>query len=212
MTEVTARDISMDRYEIGHPSVERARAASEVGAAIAHQLSGPMTALLLYVGDLNRNSDRFPATDGESLSLKQIAANAFREAKRIGALIEQIGDASVAPLQTDATVSHGREVISWWSHTAAGGRGVTNGSDLSPAASANSSYALLTPREREVLSLVSQGLSNKEGAIRMEIGPRTFESHRARIMRKFKARNAADLVRMALQTPAVPADSGSAHA
>jgi DNA-binding CsgD family transcriptional regulator len=32
----------------------------------------------------------------------------------------------------------------------------------------------------------------------MQIGPRTFESHRARVMRKFGARNAADLVRMAL--------------
>jgi FixJ family two-component response regulator len=55
-----------------------------------------------------------------------------------------------------------------------------------------------TPRERQVLSHVSQGCFNKQGAIRMQIGPRTFESHRARVMRKFEARNAADLVRMAL--------------
>jgi DNA-binding CsgD family transcriptional regulator len=56
----------------------------------------------------------------------------------------------------------------------------------------------LTPREREVLGHVSQGCSNKQGALRMQIGPRTFESHRARLMRKLGARNAADLVRMAL--------------
>jgi FixJ family two-component response regulator len=32
---------------------------------------------------------------------------------------------------------------------------------------------------------------------RMQIGPRTFEGHRARVMWKFGAKNAADLVRMA---------------
>jgi DNA-binding CsgD family transcriptional regulator len=49
-----------------------------------------------------------------------------------------------------------------------------------------------------VLGHVSQGCSNKQGAIRMQIGPRTFESHRARVMRKLGAKNGADLVRMVL--------------
>ena len=57
----------------------------------------------------------------------------------------------------------------------------------------------LTRREREVLSLISEGCSNKQGALRMNISPRTFESHRAEAMRKLGARNTADLVRKALQ-------------
>jgi DNA-binding CsgD family transcriptional regulator len=56
----------------------------------------------------------------------------------------------------------------------------------------------LTRREREVLNLISEGCSNKEGALRMRISPRTFESHRAEAMRKLGARNTADLVRAAL--------------
>jgi len=56
----------------------------------------------------------------------------------------------------------------------------------------------LTKREREVLSLISEGYSNKQGALRMQISPRTFESHRAEAMRKLGARNTADLVRAAL--------------
>jgi len=36
----------------------------------------------------------------------------------------------------------------------------------------------------------------------MKIGPRTFESHRARIMKKYKVRNAADLVCTAPQSEA----------
>jgi DNA-binding CsgD family transcriptional regulator len=49
-----------------------------------------------------------------------------------------------------------------------------------------------------VLSLISEGYSNKQGALRMHISPRTFESHRAEAMRKLGARNTADLVRLAL--------------
>jgi len=67
----------------------------------------------------------------------------------------------------------------------------------------HSVLALLTPREREVLGYVSQGCSNKQGAARMQIGPRTFESHRARLMRKLGARNTADLVRMTLSDNSV---------
>ena len=60
-----------------------------------------------------------------------------------------------------------------------------------------------------MLHLISQGLTNKEGAFRLNIGPRTFESHRARIIRKFRAKNTADLVRMALQSTAAPTDNGN---
>jgi DNA-binding CsgD family transcriptional regulator len=60
----------------------------------------------------------------------------------------------------------------------------------------------LTKREREVLNLISEGCSNKQGALRMLISPRTFESHRAEAMRKLGARNTADLVRSALLDPA----------
>ena len=49
-----------------------------------------------------------------------------------------------------------------------------------------------------VLSLISEGYSNKQGALQMGISPRTFESHRAEAMRKLGARNTADLVRKAL--------------
>ena len=58
----------------------------------------------------------------------------------------------------------------------------------------------LTPREREVLGLISGGQSNKEAGRVLGISPRTIEVHRARIMEKLGAKNAADLVRIVLST------------
>ena len=57
---------------------------------------------------------------------------------------------------------------------------------------------LLTPREVEVLNEIAAGASNKEAGRTLGISPRTIEVHRARIMEKLGARNAADLVRIVL--------------
>jgi len=61
-----------------------------------------------------------------------------------------------------------------------------------------SGQALLTPREREVLAQIAAGASNKEAGRNLGISPRTIEVHRARIMEKIGARNAADLVHIVL--------------
>jgi two-component system, LuxR family, response regulator FixJ len=56
----------------------------------------------------------------------------------------------------------------------------------------------LTVREREVLGRIAQGASNKEAGRQLGISPRTIEVHRARIMEKLGAKNAADLMRIVL--------------
>ena len=60
----------------------------------------------------------------------------------------------------------------------------------------------LTPREREVAELIADGNSNKETGRRLGISPRTVELHRAHLMEKLGARNAADLVRIVLSRAA----------
>jgi FixJ family two-component response regulator len=57
--------------------------------------------------------------------------------------------------------------------------------------------SLLTPREREVLPLVAEGLPNKQAAAILGISGVTLQVHRGQIMRKMAARSFADLVRMA---------------
>ena len=56
----------------------------------------------------------------------------------------------------------------------------------------------LTRREREVLEQFTAGASNKEAGRQLGISPRTIEDHRANIMKKLGARNAADLVRIVM--------------
>jgi two-component system, LuxR family, response regulator FixJ len=54
----------------------------------------------------------------------------------------------------------------------------------------------LTRREQDVLSRIVAGASSKEAGRDLGISPRTIEVHRARIMEKLGAKNAADLVRI----------------
>lgn len=56
----------------------------------------------------------------------------------------------------------------------------------------------LTPREREVMTMVTEGRSNKEIANALGVSAKTVEAHRARVMEKMQAGSLAELVRMAL--------------
>ena len=173
--------------ETGQPSQERSQAASEVGSAIAHQLNGPLTALRLYIGEIRQSSPRFGETTPAQDSMQQMVESAFQETERICAMMRLIADSFEGPLYPENAAALGRDVIGWWSR-----RGLEREGSSPPIRTS------LTPREQEVLDHISRGCSNKQGAIQMQIAPRTFESHRAQVMRKFGARNAVDLVRMAL--------------
>jgi FixJ family two-component response regulator len=60
-------------------------------------------------------------------------------------------------------------------------------------------FDLLTPREQEVLQLVTQGKANKVMAGDLGVSQRTVEIHRARVMEKMGAQSLAQLVRMVLE-------------
>lgn len=67
-------------------------------------------------------------------------------------------------------------------------------------------YETLTDREREVLQLVSEGLTTLEIASRLSISPRTAELHRGRMMNKLGLRTQTDLIRYAFKRGILPMD------
>jgi DNA-binding NarL/FixJ family response regulator len=71
----------------------------------------------------------------------------------------------------------------------------TRSTSLKPVASRTQS---LTSREREVLTLVADGKSNKEVAVELKISVKTAEAHRINIMRKLNAHSVVDLVKYAM--------------
>ena len=67
----------------------------------------------------------------------------------------------------------------------------------------------LTPRQKEILRLVVQGLTNREVADQLDISVRTVEVHRFNLMRRLKVRNVAQLVRQALIMRLLPKNFAS---
>ncbi len=69
-------------------------------------------------------------------------------------------------------------------------------------------YGKLTPRQRQVFSLVVSGMLNKEIAWELGISEKTIKVHRGRVVQKMGARSLPDLVRMAGRL-GIPADATS---
>ena len=71
-------------------------------------------------------------------------------------------------------------------------------------------FVHLTTREREVLSLIAEGQSNKEVARKLGIGVRTIETHRERIMEKLNIHTIAGLTRFAIRNGMISMDEQQA--
>jgi DNA-binding CsgD family transcriptional regulator len=179
-----------DDLQTAELSSEPTRATD--GAAIARQLNGPLTALLLYMGEIKQHSHQASQAGEDRIYLQQLVENALHQTERVCAMMKQIAGAHDEPVIAPGRKTRGQM-------RAGRARNGIRASEV--MLSAGSGQKPLTKREREALNLISEGYSNKQGALRMRISPRTFESHRAQAMRKLGARNTADLVRTALMQP-----------
>lgn len=70
--------------------------------------------------------------------------------------------------------------------------------DTLPAVSADKQFARLSPRERQVVFGLVEGLSNKAIARKLGLSPRTIEVYRAHMMTKLHARHLMDVLRVAV--------------
>lgn len=84
----------------------------------------------------------------------------------------------------------------------------SNRAELSEQAKVRERFESLTPREREVLALVTSGKPNKIMAADLNVSQRTVEIHRARVMEKMHASSLAQLVRMMMDLEELPGSAG----
>jgi DNA-binding NarL/FixJ family response regulator len=104
------------------------------------------------------------------------------------------GEALLSPSVT-------RRLIASLAKRAPGAPAATGGTGRDPGNPAPSdSQARLTEREREVLALVAQGMSNEEIATRLFLSPLTTKTHVSHIMTKLAARDRAQLVVIAYES------------
>lgn len=180
---------STEELDFVRLNAARAKAADEMAAAIARELNGPLTALLLYMGEIKHHSDQLAPVTGDRVYLRRVVENALAQTERVCGVVKQLAGPHKAGLPIPSRTEDAE------SQAARAQQAQRAPSTDLPGLSGQKR---LTRREREVLRLISEGYSNKQGALRMQISPRTFESHRAEAMRKLGARNTADLVRAAL--------------
>ncbi len=182
-----------EQLEVGGLGAVPPRALDDDSSSIVRQLNGPLTALLLYMEELKQHSHRLSRETGERDHLQKVVENALLQTERVCALVKQAGG---APMEAALTLPVGNAALQGQAE-----RHKESGRWPAAMLSADAGQKRLTKRAREVLNLISEGYSNKQGALRMQISPRTFESHRAEAMRKLGARNTADLVRAVLLQP-----------
>ncbi|WP_235851858.1 PAS and helix-turn-helix domain-containing protein [Litorivita pollutaquae] len=134
---------------------------------------------------------------------RDIIGQSFRMFYPSGSDFDRVRDIGLEPLKQAATYSderimrHENGKPIWFrfrAHTLTPetplARVVMSFAPLAHAEAAQS----LTPRERDVISGLSRGLTSKEIARELNLSPRSIEDVRARLLRKFEVRNASALL------------------
>ena len=72
-----------EESELVRMNAARAKAADETAAAIARELNGPLTALLLYMGEIKHHSDQLSPVSGDRVYLQRVVENALAQTERV---------------------------------------------------------------------------------------------------------------------------------
>jgi DNA-binding NarL/FixJ family response regulator len=86
-------------------------------------------------------------------------------------------------------------------------RGAMQDGGAQAGADAPDAYETLTDREKQILKLVAEGHSNKEVAELLNISVKTAMSHREHLMTKLQVHNRTELIRFALKSGVIRADT-----
>jgi DNA-binding NarL/FixJ family response regulator len=183
----------LDQFQANLVSEALRQAVENTNAAMAHRLSEPLTALLFYLNEIKQATERSDDAEAFPAAMLEMVDMALRETERACDIMELAGQPVDRPVDAGGAIARGREAIDSWTRDSHARTGDRTSSKPLPA-----NELSLTPREHEVLAVIIGGASNKVGGNQLGISTRTFEVHRANLMGKLGARNAADLVRISL--------------
>ena len=147
--------------------------------AVEELISGEATPLLVVFG----------ARDSDLLRARGVGASGFlSKSSTLEQLIEAI-----------------RALAAGHSYFPPDASGSNPGQTPAQAGGARTGILALTNREREVLTLIAEGMSSREIAVACNISVRTVHSHRRSLMTKLEVRRLSDLVRIAVRERIVEA-------
>src|SRR3954471_20492044 len=130
-----------NNLEIVQLSAVRARATEEAEAAIARQLNGPLTALLLSMNEIKQHSHQFSEAPGNRVYLQQVVENAAQQLERVCTVVKQMSDKHPV-FASESDRKNGQA-----------GRAKEGGRTPGVIFASETGQKPLTKREREVLSL-----------------------------------------------------------
>src|SRR3954469_13325060 len=79
-----------EELDVVRLNAARVKAADEMAAAIARELNGPLTALLLYMGEIKHHSDQLVPVSGDRAYLQRVVENALVQTERVCGLVKQL--------------------------------------------------------------------------------------------------------------------------
>lgn len=122
-----------------------------------------------------------------------IGLSTFNQQSFIQKMIDNGASGYVLKNATQAELLEAIEVV------ANGKSFLSNEAALSLRSKENNDAPVITRREKEVLELIAEGLTNNEVAQKLFISASTVDTHRKNLLVKFDAKNTASLIRLAAQ-------------
>jgi len=122
-----------------------------------------------------------------------IGLSTFNQQSFIQKMIDNGASGYVLKNATQAELMEAIEIV------ASGKNFLSNEAALSLRSKDNNDAPVITRREKEVLELIAEGMTNNEVAQKLFISPSTVDTHRKNLLVKFDAKNTASLIRLAAQ-------------
>jgi DNA-binding NarL/FixJ family response regulator len=136
---------------------------------------------------------------GDLMPIVFVSGTRTEPSDRVAGLLVGADDYLVKPFDPDELLARARRLITRFSARGSGARGHAAGSTL-------------TKREREVLSLLAEGMQSGEIAFRLFISPKTVATHIQRILTKLGVHSRAEAVARAHREELIDPDATSSEA